>query len=84
MESDYQRRSMKLIQEANAVQPDKELEAELEGLRDQNHQLEEKCFKQLKDIEFLNKEKQALEKELGLKAGFIETMQLESCAAIED
>ena len=32
----------------------------------------------------MKREKESIEKELGLKAGFIESMQLESCAAIED
>ena len=67
---------MKLIEEANAVRPDEGLEKELEELRDRNNQIEEDNFRQLKEIDFLKREKGSLEKELGLKAGFIETMQL--------
>jgi hypothetical protein len=46
--------------------------------------LEKDNFKKQKDIEFLVRENRSLSGELGLKAGFIESMQLESCAAIED
>ena len=45
-------------------------------------ELEKDNFKKQKDIEFLSRENRSLSGELGLKAGFIESMQLESCAAI--
>jgi hypothetical protein len=46
--------------------------------------LEKNNFKQQKEIEFLARENRSMQQELGLRAGFIETMQLESSAAIED
>jgi hypothetical protein len=46
--------------------------------------LEKSNFKQQKEIEFLARENRSMQQELGLRAGFIETMQLESSAAIED
>ena len=84
LEQEYERRSMKMIQESKAQNPDENLEKELHELRGKFTELEKDIFKKTKDIEYLVRENKSLSGELGLKAGFIETMQLESCAAIED
>ena len=47
-------------------------------------EVEKDSFSKDKEIDHLRREVKSLQQELGLKAGFIETMQLESCAAIED
>lgn len=84
LEQEYQRRSTKLIEETKAVTPDDELEKENHELKGRLTELEKEHFKQKKDMEFLARENGSLRQELGLRAGFIETMQLESSAAIED
>ena len=75
---------MKLIEETKERNPDEALEKELHDIRGKVVELEKDNFKKQKDIEFLARENKSLAGELGLKAGFIESMQLESCAAIED
>ena len=75
---------MKLIEENKDRNPDEQLEKELHDLRGRYTELEKDNFKKQKDIEFLARQNKSLSGELGLKAGFIESMQLESCAAIED
>ncbi len=46
--------------------------------------MENELFASKKQIEFVAKENKSLQQDLGLKAGFIQTMQLQSQAAIED
>lgn len=75
---------MKLIEETSKTSPDEELAKECHELKGKVTELEKDNFKKQKDIEFLTRENRSLQQELGLRAGFIETMQLESCAAIED
>lgn len=84
LQQDYQRRSTKLIEEAKAVTPDDDLERENHELKGRVTELEKSTFKQQKDLEFLARENRALQQQLGLHAGFLQTMQLQSNAAIED
>jgi len=53
-------------------------------LYDKNEKIENENIKLQKQVEHLARENRALAGELGLKKGYIETLQLESCAAIED
>ena len=84
LEQQFERKSMKLIEENKDRNPDEQLEKELHDLKGKYTELEKDNFKKQKDLEFLHRENKSLAGELGLKAGFIESMQLESCAAIED
>ena len=45
---------------------------------------EKEVFQKSKEIDFMQKQIKSLQQEVGLRAGFLETMQLESSAAIED
>ncbi len=51
---------------------------------DKNEKIENENIKLQKQVEHLVRENRSIAGELGLKKGFIETLQLESCAAIED
>lgn len=69
----------------NEKKPESEKEKELvRELYDKNEKIENENIKLQKQVEHLARENRALAGELGLKKGFIETLQLESCAAIED
>ena len=83
MEQEYQRKSLKFISD-NKPSPDESVESELQELKAKLTELEKDLFKKQKEKEFLERENKSFQQELGLRAGFIETMQLESCAAIED
>lgn len=56
----------------------------MKELYDKNEKVENENIKLQKQVEHLARENRALAGELGLKKGYIETLQLESCAAIED
>ena len=67
---------MKLIEENKDKNPDEQLEKEVHELKGKITEFEKDVFKKQKDIEFLQRENKSLAGELGLKAGFIESMQL--------
>lgn len=67
------------------TKPEDEKEKELiKELYDKNEKIENENIKLQKQVEHLVRENRSLAGELGLKKGYIETLQLESCAAIED
>lgn len=63
---------------------DDKLHEEIKQLFDKNQKIENENIKLQKQVEHLARDNRALAQELGLKKGYIETLQLESCAAIED
>ena len=83
LEEDFKRKSLKLIEE-NKASPDDQLERDYAEMKGRLAEAEKDNFSKDKEIDFLKREVRSLQQELGLKAGFIETMQMESCAAIED
>lgn len=56
----------------------------IKELYEKNEKVENENIKLQKQVEHLVRENRSLAGELGLKKGYIETLQLESCAAIED
>ena len=57
---------------------------ELKELYEKNEKIENENIKLQKQVEHLVRENRSIAQDLGLKKGYIETLQLESCAAIED
>lgn len=82
MEMEFERKSMKIIEESQRIDPDEKIIDENNKLREKCDNLEKENFKKTKEIDFLHRENKSLQAELGLRAGFIETLQLESSAAI--
>lgn len=62
---------------------EKELQ-EIKELEDKNEVLEKNNIKLKKQVEHLTMLNQSIAQELGLSKGFIENLQMESSAAIED
>jgi hypothetical protein len=83
LEEEFERKSQKIIEERYET-PNDTLAKENKELRDHLQLLEKELLVRGKEIEVLQRENKALQQELGLRAGFIETIQLESSAAIED
>ena len=83
LEAEFEEKKQQLLGEVKKS-PDDELFKENRSLRDKIQSMENELFASKKQIEFVAKENKSLQQDLGLKAGFIETMQLQSQAAIED
>lgn len=81
-EDEMRRREEKLKSEKKP-EDDKEKQI-LKELYDKNERIETENIKLQKQVEHLVRENRTMAGELGLKNGHIETLQLESCAAIED
>lgn len=61
---------------------DDSLNKEIKDLLQKNEKIENENIKLQKQVEHLARENRSLAQELGLKKGYIETLQLQSCAAI--
>jgi hypothetical protein len=61
LENEFERKSMKIIEETRKIDPDEKIIQENDRLRERCDTLEKEAFKKTKEIEFLHRETKSLQ-----------------------